>query len=116
MSTPSFEQALEVCRALPAPDRHKLREWLEAEAQREIRLAQQQAAAAQEIEDFRQVKNWLKANSAAYQGQWVALDGAQLISHGYDSKAVYDAAKAAGVAAPFMQRIATKEELPFGGW
>ena len=58
---------------------------------------------------------WLEENRALYAGEWVALDGGQLISHGTDGRTVMAAAKASGVAAPFIAHL-TEDELPFGGW
>lgn len=66
-------------------------------------------------EKFRQAMAWIKANRAAYGGQWVCLDGDRLISHGHKAKNVYAEADAKGMASPFVEYI-EKENLPFGGW
>lgn len=66
-------------------------------------------------ETFRQAMAWIKANRAAYAGQWVCLDGDRLISRGSEAKSVYAEADARGVIAPFIEYI-EKENLPFGGW
>lgn len=60
-------------------------------------------------------QEWLRKHRTEYRGQWVALDGSQLISHGYDGKRVFLEAKAAGVRSPFLAHI-EEEALPFGGW
>ena len=59
--------------------------------------------------------DWLSKESAAYAGQWVALHGRQLIAHGPKLAAVREAARAAGIAAPFFASV-PDEDLPFGGW
>lgn len=59
---------------------------------------------------------WLKEHKHEYRGQWVALDGDRLISHGTNAREVSEAARAAGVEIPFLTRIEPDEELPFGGW
>ena len=48
---------------------------------------------------------WLTENWAAYLGQFVCLEGSQLISSGTDAQQVYAQAKAAGIATPFMTRV-----------
>ena len=53
----------------------------------------------------RLTRQWLEENRARYAGEWVALDGNRLISHGPDGRAVMEAAKASGVAVPFIERL-----------
>jgi hypothetical protein len=48
---------------------------------------------------------WLSENWVAYLGQFVCLEGNQLISSGTDPHQVYAQAKAAGIASPFMARV-----------
>lgn len=59
---------------------------------------------------------WLKEHRDEYVGQWVALAGDQLISHGANAREVADAARAAGVPVPFLTQVDRSEEFPFGGW
>jgi hypothetical protein len=41
---------------------------------------------------------WVEAHREEFLGQWVALDGGKLVAHGTDARAVYDEARAQGVA------------------
>jgi len=66
--------------------------------------------------DIARETQWLKEHRHEYIGQWVALDGDRLISHGTNAREVSEAARAAGVEVPFFTRIEPDEELPFGGW
>ncbi len=59
---------------------------------------------------------WLNTHRDEYLGQWVALDGDQLLSHGTDAFEVAQAARAAGVKDPFIAQVDPPEEFPFGGW
>jgi len=59
---------------------------------------------------------WLKEHKHEYVGQWVALDGDRLLSHGTNAREVAEAARAAGVAVPFITQVDPPEEYPFGGW
>jgi hypothetical protein len=56
---------------------------------------------------------WLKEHRREYVGQWVALDGDRLVSHGPDARAVYLAAREAGVEIPFVAHVDPPDPLPF---
>ena len=58
---------------------------------------------------------WLAREAGAFAGQWVALQGGQLIAHGARLATVSAAARAAGIAEPFFASVPEKD-LPFGGW
>jgi hypothetical protein len=90
-------------------------------------LREQERLAAQDLrpedpvreqtERFHRAMKWIEDHRAEYLGQWVALVGDRLISHGLDARQVYLAAKAAGVEVPFVERVREEETLPFcGGW
>lgn len=59
---------------------------------------------------------WIGDNREEYAGQWVALDGGRLIAAGANAKAVFQAAKAAGLQRPFVVQVEPPDVLPFGGW
>jgi hypothetical protein len=59
---------------------------------------------------------WLKQHQHEYVGEWVALKGEQLLSHGTNVREVAAAARAAGVVTPFITQIDPPNTLPFGGW
>ena len=64
----------------------------------------------------RQEQQWLLDHAAEYAGQWVALSGDCLLSHGVDGRQVLSEARRAGVVVPFVVRVESPSELPFGGW
>ena len=66
--------------------------------------------------DLSRELHWLQAHQQEFVGQWVALDGDRLVSHGTNAREVSAAARAAGVAVPFIIQIDPPDELPFGGW
>jgi hypothetical protein len=59
---------------------------------------------------------WLVKNQGDYAGQWLALDGDELIAHGYDLKQVSEEAKAKGVTDPIFAHAEDSNALPFAGW
>lgn len=60
---------------------------------------------------------WIKKHGAEYSGNYVALEGEQLLAHGADGATVLAAARQAGVAVPFLVRLDnTQEEGFWGGW
>jgi len=61
-------------------------------------------------------QEWLKAHSQEYSGQWVALDGVDLLSHGSDARRVRDEARAKGVQTPLMVHIPDEPNLPSAFW
>ncbi|MEW6206768.1 MAG: DUF5678 domain-containing protein [Acidobacteriota bacterium] len=108
-----LEQIIEAADALPPEDLRRLREWLE---QKE-RQAADQGQLEKEAENFRKAMTWLDENRSKYLGQWVALDGDKLISHGLDAREVYEAALAAGIDSPVLERVVEKETQPYwAGW
>jgi hypothetical protein len=46
----------------------------------------------------------------------VELEGDRLLAGGPDGRAVYEAAREAGVHAPLVTRVEGRDELPFAGW
>jgi Family of unknown function (DUF5678) len=110
MTGPTLEQVINIARDLPPEALRSLREWIE-EQEREAETRHRKDYWRHDEERFQDSLRW----GDEYLGQWVALDGDRLISHGPDAKKVYEEARATGVHAPFLKRI-VKDDLPFGGW
>jgi Family of unknown function (DUF5678) len=104
---PTFEQAIEVIKALPKTERERLRDWIDEN--------KEQSEMTTEDNKFQLALQWVDENRKKFDGQWVVLDGNELISHGTDAKEVYDNARAKGIQTPFLKRIKA-EVLPWGGW
>lgn len=60
-------------------------------------------------------QRWLQLHRDAYRGQWVVLYQGKLVTHGNDGEALVKAARAQGVAEPFLAFIPA-EDLPFAGF
>jgi hypothetical protein len=61
-------------------------------------------------------QEWLRAHGQEYSGQWVALNGEELLSHGSDARSVRDEARAKGVQTPLMVHIQDELNLPSAFW
>jgi hypothetical protein len=124
-----LEQAIEAARALPPDARRQLQEWLREQEQRDAQGQARDAAAPavqlsrprdetpeQQVERFHKALKWIDEHRAEYLGQWVALEGDQLVAHGPDALEVDRAARAAGIESPFVEQVREKEGPFCGGW
>lgn len=118
----TLEQIIEAARALLPPDRQRLQQWLQEQAQLDA-VAQprpapppRQETPPQQMAHFRQAMNWIDEHRAAYLGQWVVLRGDQLISAAPDAKTAYEKAKAAGIETPFLHHVIDEPEAFYAGW
>ncbi len=110
--TPTADQAIEILRRLPLPERNKVREWIdgnnEGGSDRSARLNQKH-------ERFLSSMRWIDENREKYIGLWVALDGDRLLAAGADGKIVRaEAAKVSSVT-PLMHLVTSTETEPFLG-
>jgi hypothetical protein len=120
----TLKQMIEAAKTLPLEDRRHLREWLQE--QERLDTGQQQPVeivaprtketVEQQVERFRKAMKWIDEHRAEYLGQWVALYGDQLISHGADPLQVDAEARAAGIESPFLEQILEEEQAFCGGW
>jgi hypothetical protein len=115
MST--LDQIMEAARTLPLEDLRSLMRWLREHERMAVQVQQAEDPVHEQTERFRKAMKWIEDHRAEYLGQWVALVGDRLISHGPDARQVYLAAKAVGVEVPFIEQVREEETLPFcGGW
>jgi predicted DNA-binding antitoxin AbrB/MazE fold protein len=59
---------------------------------------------------------WIGLHAKEYAGEYVALDGDRLLSHGKDHREVLRQAHAQGVERPLIHYSPPADEPPFGGW
>ena len=60
---------------------------------------------------------WVRHPDLRYVGQWVVLEGTEVVAHSTDGKTAYDAARAKGIDSPFMFFVAEPDPRPFfAGW
>ncbi len=58
--------------------------------------------------------NWLAQNKHKYLGQYVALNGDELLCYGTNGREVIKKARSLGVKNPLIVHIEEDEDLPFG--
>ncbi len=69
------------------------------------------------VRDRTREAEWLAHHRVEYAGQWVAVEGDQLIASGPDPLPVYTAAQQQGVQTPFIVHVLPEDSLPFvPGW
>ena len=61
-------------------------------------------------------QEWLRPHGQEYSGQWVALNGEDLLSQGSDARSVREEARAKGVQTPLMVHIPDEPNLPSAFW
>ena len=67
--------------------------------------------------DRKREMKWIADNRSVYAGQWVAVEGDRLVAAALDAREVFLAAKAEGIAIPFVVHILPEDSLPFvPGW
>ena len=85
--TPTVENAIEIIRQLPPPDREKVRDWIDEENQKEqTETEEKKAELERKNEKFKCALQWIEEHNEEYDGQWVCLDGNRLIAHGADRR------------------------------
>jgi hypothetical protein len=113
MADANFEEILKAVRSLAPEERVRLRKWL---AEDERNGSNQDEVAAQSALRRQREMHWLSQHEAQYAGQWIALDGERLLSHGPDARKVYAEAHAAGVEVPFVAYAEDPNDFQWGGW
>jgi hypothetical protein len=60
---------------------------------------------------------WTVHPDSRYGGEWVALEGSEVIAHGKDGRVVSACARSKNIASPFLFFVTEPDPTPFaGGW
>lgn len=116
----TLQELMQEASKLSLPEKRSLAQFLLEQAARDARTAQPPTVpvssqhARPDMDRVRE-RQWLKENWPQYLGQWVCLEGEQLVSSGTDGHQVYAAAKAVGITVPFIVRVEDPTLLYAGG-
>ena len=116
MASSNFEQILADVKQLPRDEQQKL-----IKALQESQLSQPKKKLGRRVpppvpsKDRTKEAQWLKEHSKEYAGQWVALEGDQLIACGSSAVEVSKAAKAKGIDRPILVQVEEPDGPPFAG-
>ncbi len=114
MAEITFEHVLSQVKALPPRDRIKLFEYLSAQEEEDQAVEEaRERARACATRDLSAEHRWIEEHRDEYAGQWVALKGDQLISHGPRGVEVMEAARKAGHPDAFLKLVLPAEELEY---
>lgn len=105
----TLEKVFEEAQALPPDERRKLRDLLD-------HIDEKEAVVSRSFNDRASEQRWIAEHRDEYIGQWVVIEGDRLIVHGHDARTVYEAARKAGITAPYLMRVAPRREPSMGGW
>lgn len=111
----NYEKALEIVSSLPPSDLQKLGEWIQTKQNRENNGDSKSEQVKEEVRKFNLALKWIDEHKKEYLGQWVCLDGDDLISYGSDAVEVDKEARAKGIKAPFVVEIIEEPEYYGGG-
>lgn len=106
------EQIIESIRTLPPDERERFNKLMKAEQANGNNGDVREYPA----ERFKKEQKWIHEHKDEYDGQFVLLEGDELLGHGSDPKELYEKARNLGIKAPFVKRMKAKEEPFFGGW
>ncbi len=112
----TFEQIIEAARHLSPEEIRKLGEWVRE--QQELQNAESDGGRTEleeELQKYKLATKWIDEHRREYLGQWVCLDGEELISHGEDGVEVHREAKAKGIEVPFVVQIVEEPKYYGGG-
>jgi Family of unknown function (DUF5678) len=135
-SIPSVENLLRKANELTQPDQLKLAALIIEQAKARTTPEEEQNATPHQlrqehtergqtsvrqisasISNFRNKEmSWLEEHRSEYAGRWVVIEGDKLISVGVNAREVYETARLAGIAIPFLVKVESEDQLPFGGW
>ncbi|HEY6329353.1 MAG TPA: DUF5678 domain-containing protein [Blastocatellia bacterium] len=108
MGSSDLERIIREVRQLPSDRRREVREALARDDIAPIVPVGRSVDLTNEL-------RWIDEHRSEYAGQWVAVRGNRLVSHGMDPVEVYKEARRAGDDRPFVTRVELASE-PFAGW
>lgn len=96
--------------------RHVIDKKLESQRQPPNNLSGSRIIGTYTPKDRSKEDEWVRQHRDEYAGQWVALDGEQLLAHGLNLKEVAETAQRCGVTDAMFVQIEASDTLPWAGF
>lgn len=116
MSSLSLDEILDAVKQLPLTEQEQLRLMLNEKSKSGLRPTPSKRVPNIVADtDYAKELRWLAEHQREYAGEWVALEGDRLITHGKNAKEVFAAARTSGVAMPMVTQVDDPDAPPFAG-
>jgi hypothetical protein len=112
MATTAIESVLQQFKALSPNEQRELRNLISGRSTTNGEAVNARPNLKFDPKDEASMR-WMIANEYLYRGEWIALDGDRLISHGSDYAGVAAAAKADSAELPLIYFAEPEPERPF---
>ncbi|MBL8205615.1 MAG: hypothetical protein JNM09_15375 [Blastocatellia bacterium] len=114
MSDVTLENIYRQATQLPPEDQQKLIDAISARLKKKTLGKRVQPSVP--YKDRSREHQWLRENSRKYIGQWVVLEGDQLLAHGTNAKEVFAAADSTGIDRPLHFFVEDPDLPTFSGF
>lgn len=113
MSTLTADNIFILIKQLPSEERARLNQLLAEPPVTKAPLDKR--VPCEPMRDFSREWQWIAEHKHEYAGQWVALEGDQLVAASHIQQEVWEALKTASAKEPLVHRISSPEDLPYIG-
>ncbi len=119
MSTEMLNEFIKQLTVLNPSERQTIKAFLEEQERKD---AETKNGATSDLDSEepdplrRREYQWINEHRDEYSGQYVVIEGDQLVAHGNDGRQTLADARKAGIKIPFIAHIEASDEPPFGGW
>ncbi|MBS1811421.1 MAG: hypothetical protein JST84_24885 [Acidobacteria bacterium] len=119
MSAKMLNEVIKRLETLNPSERQTIKAFLEEQERKDADVESHETVVESSItHDLlrRREYQWIREHRDEYAGQYVVVEGDQLVAHGADGRQVLADARQAGIKIPFIVRLESLDEPPFGGW
>lgn len=117
MSIEIVQNVIQQIATLSPTERQTIKAFLDEQEKKDTEVGNQKSEPPVTCDPMRrQEYQWIREHRDEYSGQYVVVEGDQLVAHGKDGRQVLAAARQAGIRIPFIVRLEAPDEPPFGGW
>ena len=115
MSTITVENILQQVIQLPRTEQRRLAHLIEEQQAQPTKPPLDKRVPCEPMRDRTREKQWVEEHRHEYAGQWVALDGDQLVASSPVQQEVWDVVRTDMPRRPLVLRIPSLDDLPYIG-